>query len=639
MRMSQFMPRHLLHAAVRVPLTLRNRHFLLLDMIALCLLPTLALALRLDGFASLGDYRAAIVVYTLFGLAVRLPLFLFMGLYRCYWRYASIAELATIVGAVVASSIIMIAPVILEPFLPALGAPWLGLPRSVPFIEGMLVLLTVGGVRFLVRACRVFVAPAASASTANRKRVLIVGAGEAGNLIAREMRSSPLSALEPVCFVDDDPAKRNLRIHGVPVLGPRGDIPALARRYNIAEVVIAMPTAPGKIIRATRQLCDEAMLPVRVIPGIYQILNDQVSLSRLRNLDIEDLLRREPVETDVAGVASLVAGRRVLVTGAGGSIGSELCRQISRHGPSQLILLGHGENSIFDIVNELQLAARPGGPTLVPVIADIRFPDRLRAIFQLYRPDVVFHAAAHKHVPLMEANVGEAIANNVLGTRNLLEAAEAAGVGRFVLISTDKAVNPTSVMGATKRAAELLVHQAAERSGRAYVAVRFGNVLGSRGSVVPYFRKQIAAGGPVTVTHPDMRRYFMTIPEAVQLVLQAALLGRGGEVFMLDMGEPVKIVDLAHDLIRLSGFEPGRDIDVVYTGLRPGEKLFEELFLDSERYSRTAHAKVFVANNGLQSPAGELDASVAALLAAAASHDRSAIVPLLQRIVPEYRPA
>jgi len=368
-----------------------------------------------------------------------------------------------------------------------------------------------------------------------------------------------------------------------------------------------------------------------------------VSLQQIRDVQIEDLLRRAPVQIDAAQVTTLVRGKRVLVTGAGGSIGSELCRQIARLDPAELVLLGHGENSIFDIHNELRnipTFQRSNVPTLAPVIADIRDADRLHAVLEQYRPEVVFHAAAHKHVPLMESNEVEAVTNNVLGTRNMVRAAMQAGVTHFVLISTDKAVNPASVMGTTKRIAELIVQQAARQSGQAFVAVRFGNVLGSRGSVIPFFRKQIAAGGPVTVTHPEMRRYFMTIPEAVQLMLQAAAIGHGGEVFVLDMGDPVLIKDLAYDLIRLSGLEPGHDIDVVFTGLRPGEKLYEELFSDHEAYTRTQHQKVFVSQNGRGHEgvqATSLDAAVDDLVAAAQRGEAGEVRRLLRTLVPEYQ--
>jgi FlaA1/EpsC-like NDP-sugar epimerase len=376
------------------------------------------------------------------------------------------------------------------------------------------------------------------------------------------------------------------------------------------------------------------------MPGLYELIGGKVSVSQLRNVDIEDLLRREPIHTDVTAVRGLLQGKRVLVTGGGGSIGSELCRQILRCEPSMIIVVGHGENSVFDIeaeLNQLRDRLNLKGCSVISAIADIRFEQRINDIFCQHRPQVVFHAAAHKHVPLMEANPSEAVTNNVLGTRNLLDASESNGVERFVMISTDKAVRPTSIMGASKRAAELLVHQTAERTGKPYVAVRFGNVLGSRGSVVPTFRKQIAAGGPVTVTHPEMTRFFMTIPEAVQLVLQAAVLGNGGEVFLLDMGEPVKIVDLAKSVIELSGLEVGKDIEIHYTGIRPGEKLYEELFLPDEVYQRTQHEKVFIVVNASAGHPGNLDLAVSDLAYASARNDSQAIREGFQRLIPEYR--
>jgi FlaA1/EpsC-like NDP-sugar epimerase len=415
----------------------------------------------------------------------------------------------------------------------------------------------------------------------------------------------------------------------------------MAANYKAKLVIIAMPTASGKAIREIVDICDGAGLQTKIVPGLYELLGDMVTISQLRPVQIEDLLRREPVQTDTAAVGELLRGKRVLVTGGGGSIGAELCRQILRCDPARLIILGHGENSVFEIVEELRTTHPQIGTTLVPVIAGTRFPARIRAVFEEQRPEIVFHAAAHKHVPLMEANPSEAITNNVMGTRIVLDAALATGVERFVMISTDKAVNPTNIMGASKRAAELLVYQAAQRSSKPYVTVRFGNVLGSRGSVVHTFRRQIAAGGPVTVTHPDMRRYFMTIPEAVQLVLQAAVLGQGGEVFVLDMGEPIKIADLARDLIELSGLEVGRDIDIKFVGLRPGEKLFEELFIPGESYVRTAYQKIFVATNGAANAACcvELNEGIDRMIAAAEYGDRATIVQAIQVLVPEYQPA
>ncbi|MBE3584485.1 MAG: polysaccharide biosynthesis protein, partial [Limnochordaceae bacterium] len=432
------------------------------------------------------------------------------------------------------------------------------------------------------------VRPTPGPKPAGHNHVLIVGAGEAGVASLREIRNA--TPWRVVGFIDDDPAKQGLRLQGVPVLGDRNDIGRVARAYHVETILIAMPTAPRAAIREIHELARKTGCRVQIVPGLYELMNGRVTVNRIREVRIEDLLGREPVKTDLHGIQACVGGRTVLVTGAGGSIGSELCRQVARFGVARLVLLGHGENSIFAIQNEL----RETYPDLklVSCIADMRDVRKVNAIFGQYRPQVVFHAAAHKHVPLMEANPDEAVTNNVFGTLNLARAADRVGAERFVMISTDKAVNPTNAMGASKRVAEMIVQTLNRYSRTRFVAVRFGNVLGSRGSVVPTFKRQIAAGGPVTVTHPDMRRYFMTIPEAVQLVLQAAALAEGGEIYLLNMGEPVRIVDLAREMIRLSGFEPDVDIKIKFTGIRPGEKLFEELRTDDESVERTAHGSI-----------------------------------------------
>jgi FlaA1/EpsC-like NDP-sugar epimerase len=472
----------------------------------------------------------------------------------------------------------------------------------------------------------------------SERRVVVMGAGDAGEIIVREMQENPGLGMVPVGFVDDDGSKTGLRIHGVPVLGTREDIPALAAAEEIDEVIIAMPTAPGRAIRGVVEICREAGVRCETMPGIYELISGQVGVNQIREVQIHDLLRRDPVRIGGGGAERLVAGARVMVTGAGGSIGSELCRQIASHGPETLILLDHGENQVYRIRQEL--AGAYPGVELAPVVADVRHGACLARVFRRFEPEIVFHAAAYKHVPLMERNRAEAVTNNVLGTETLLEAAEAHGVGRFVLISTDKAVNPVNVMGATKRAAELLVQAAAERTGRAYVAVRFGNVLGSRGSVVPLFQKQIAAGGPVTVTHPEMERFFMTIPEAVQLVLQAAALGEGGEIFVLDLGEQVRIVELAEQLIRLSGLEPGEDVEIAYTEPRLGEKLSEELFAAGEEPTRTKHEKILVANeNGHRAAVdGAFRERVRELRVVAEDGVGERLVEVLGEIVRDYRP-
>jgi FlaA1/EpsC-like NDP-sugar epimerase len=628
---------------------LRNRYFFVLDIVLLISAVVLSYVLRLEtfyfnqlGFGFLFFTGVVVVVIPL--------LFYLFGIYSRYWVYASVEELlllsgATTLGAAISGVIGLVTAWIM---------PDMMLPRSIPFIFWPLALLVTGAPRFAVRlsvqyARRRPMPPHTTTANATQ-RVLVVGAGNAGAIVVREMLNNPSLGMEVVGFIDDDPRKRSARIVGVPVLGNRRAVPQLVVDHDIELVIIAIPTAPGREVRDIVAICERAGVPTKTMPGLYEMLGGTVSVNQLRNVQIEDLLRREPVRTDTEAVRRLIAGKRVLVTGGGGSIGSEVCRQILRFGPSDLLVLGHGENSIFDVCVELerqlaamvaaQSSARQAIPRVHPVIADIRFPDRIHAVFEQYRPEIVFHAAAHKHVPLMEVNPTEAISNNVLGTRNLLDASVVAGVERFVMISTDKSVRPKSVMGASKRVAELLVHQTAWENGKPYVTVRFGNVLGSRGSVLQTFKQQIAAGGPITITHPEMKRYFMTIPEAVQLVLQAAVLGQGGEVFMLDMGEPVKIVDLARDLIELSGLEVGHDIEIVFIGMRPGEKLHEELFIPGESYRRTEHQKIFVIESatGTVLPS-QLNQIVAWLEDATYTHSVAGVMEALQRLLPDFHPA
>ncbi len=627
---------------------LRNRHLALFDLLLLPVAALMAFALRLDG-NQIQTYVDGLLLYALFAPLVKMPLFSFLGVYGRYWRYASVDELILLAGAAVSGGLAQGAlflggRALLPDLLPAI-------PRSIPLIDILVTAIVVATPRFAVRVWgqRTRRLSKANGAPLEPEHVLIAGAGEAGVLVLRELQANPQAGLVPVGFVDDDPQKHGVLIHRVRVLGGREKIPELVRERHIEQVIIAMPSASGRTIREIVAICESAGVRARIIPSMYELLSGRVSLKQIRDIQIEDLLRREPVRTDTAEVRRLIRGKRVLVTGAGGSIGAELCRQIIGFEPAQLVLLGHGENSIFHIYNELQATGsrlkelsdspRPVTCAVHPVIADIRDADRLAAVFAAYRPEIVFHAAAHKHVPLMEINVEDAITNNVLGTRTLVEASIAAGVQHFVLISTDKAVRPSSVMGATKRVAEMIVQDAATRTGRAYVAVRFGNVLGSRGSVVPLFQQQIANGGPVTVTHPEMRRYFMTIPEAVQLVLQAAALGQGGEIFVLDMGEPVRIVDLAKDLIRLSGMEPERDIEIRFTGMRPGEKLYEELFDPAEMHRRTRHEKIFVSVNGQEGdPSGasercDLGQTLDRLAVAAAQGDAVAARKLLSQLI------
>lgn len=615
---------------------LRNRYVLIMDLVLLALTPALALALRLD-LSIPSSFQRVLLVYTVVAVLVKLPTLYFFGMYNRLWRYASVGEVMSILWSVAVASLLTTGL-----FYALRATGWLGLntasfPRSLPLLDAGLTLLVVGGLRFSFRAAEHYHARRYRGGTT--RRVLVIGAGSSGSLLVRELRSNPRNGLEPVGFIDDDAGKRNLRIHEVPVLGPLTRLLELAQKTRADEVLIAMPSASGKTIRQIVAACQAAGLPSRTLPSLAELISGRVSVSHLRPVNIEDLLRREPVQTDLAAVRAMLEGRRVLVTGAGGSIGAELCRQMAAFGPAQMIALGHGENSLFELANDLQrvFGQLPQPPELHIVVADIRDRTRLAGVFDRFQPEVVFHAAAHKHVPLMEDNLEDAVTNNVLGTRHLVELAEANGVQHFVLISSDKAVNPSSVMGVTKRIAELLVTEAAERCGRPFVSVRFGNVLGSRGSVLPTFRQQIARGGPLTLTHPEMRRYFMTIAEAVQLVLQAAVLAEAGRVFVLDMGEPVKLVDLAQDLVRLSGLQPGRDIDLVFTGLRPGEKLFEELFGGEEPFSRTAHEKIFVAQNGYHAPSGTTWVqSVAPLIAAAEAGQRDLVRQHLKGLVPEY---
>jgi FlaA1/EpsC-like NDP-sugar epimerase len=467
-----------------------------------------------------------------------------------------------------------------------------------------------------------------------RHRVLLIGAGEAGVLVAREIAKRPDLGLQPVGFIDDDPLKVGTSIGGLRVLGATSEVAEIAERKRAHRALITIANASGPTVRMISDRCRDAGLETKIIPGVYEIVGDKVNLSRIREVAIEDLLGREPVRLDEDAVGASIRSRVVLVTGAGGSIGSELCRVICRFGPQRLLLVERFENALFEIHRELS-ASFPHVP-IEPRVADVCDAARMAQLFETSRPELVFHAAAHKHVPMMEWNPGEAVKNNVGGTRVVADLADRFNVERFVLISTDKAVNPSSVMGATKRVAEIYLQALSQRSNTRFVTVRFGNVLGSAGSVIPIFREQIAKGGPITVTHPEMTRYFMTIPEASQLVLQAAAMGTGGEIFILDMGEPVKIVDLARDLIRLSGLRPEDEIAINFVGVRPGEKLKEELSTDSEHADKTKHPKVFI---GRIKP-HEWDpvvTGVTALVELARVGDPEPIRAAICDLVPEYR--
>ncbi|NJM64457.1 MAG: polysaccharide biosynthesis protein [Acaryochloris sp. RU_4_1] len=629
---------------------LRNRHFFLIDTFLFALVPLFALSLRLDsaiGFIlTFKRYQLDLLLVTVLFMVIKLTVFLSGGFYKHYWRYASIDELSNV-------AVLTSAAVILQTLAFAVLKSFsiISLPRSLPFLDGLVTLLLIGGIRFSVRA----LARSKQRSDTlkrrdTRKKVLIIGAGDAGVSLVQELERNPHMGLLPIAFVDDDPTKLNLRIRGLPVVGDRNVIPDIVHSWRIQKVIIAMPSLSGKVLRDIVALCQMTGVETLTLPTLQDVLIGSKTLKHsIREVQIEDLLRREPIQTDIDRVRQLLKGKRVLITGAGGSIGSELCRQIFQCYPAEMILLGHGENSVFQIQQELQQMCFPAhtnghcngrfssSPILRPFIADLRHPSRLRFAFEEYRPEVIFHAAAHKHVPLMENNAPEAITNNVLGTKALADLAVEFAVEHFVMISTDKAVNPTSIMGASKRVAEMIVLQAARTSGIPFVVVRFGNVLGSRGSVIPTFKQQIAVGGPVTVTHPEMCRYFMTIPEAVQLVLQAVVISPGGEILMLNMGEPVKIVDLAKDLICLSGYRVGKDIEIAYTGLRPGEKLYEELFLPNEEYQKTDHEKLLVVKNASYIIPEQLLQVVADLLQSAATNNSTEICNLLHKLVPGYQ--
>ncbi|MDF2635476.1 MAG: pglF 2 [Pelosinus sp.] len=553
----------------------------LMDIFIVSLTPYLSLYIRLEGTMNNPFFDQIFYILPMI-VVIRIVTFYWFGLYKRLWRYASINEVLVIVSAVTVSSILIAG------YIHVVGA---FLPKSIYFLDWFCNILFIGASRFCVRLVHYWRKHKNKNICVN---VLIVGAGDAGAMIAREIQQRYYTSKKLIGFVDDDQYKKRQRLFGVKVLGECKDIENIVAEYQVNEIIIAMPSVEGRVLRQIINDCKATQCSVKTLPGMYELIDGKVSVQQLRNIDLEDLLRRDPVTLDVEEIASYLSGKRVLVTGAGGSIGSELCRQIARMSPKMIILVGKGENSIYEIDRELQ--EKYPDLAIEAAIADVRDEKRIHAIFKQCEPQVVFHAAAHKHVPLMEAQPTEAVRNNIFGTKAVAEAADRSGAEIFVMISTDKAVNPTSVMGATKRMAELIVQNLSKSSNTKFVAVRFGNVLGSRGSVIPLFKKQIAQGGPITITHPEMKRYFMTIPEASQLVLQAGALAKGGEVFVLDMGEPVKIVDMASDLIQLSGLVPNKDIKIQFSGLRPGEKLFEELLTAEEGTTSTKHQKIFVAN-------------------------------------------
>ena len=594
-------------------------------LIVVCVIGSFVLRVPLG--ARLYDFRFQILIMIGVALIVKPLVYNQFGLYRRVWAYASIRELKLIAIAVTTASIsVSIIVSLISTLMIAKD-----FSRLVLVIDWLLSLLAVGGLRFSYRL--VAESQLSTKQTESRQRqVLIAGAGDAGALVVREMQRNPQANLIPIGFVDDDPEKQKQEIHGIPVIGKLDELGRLIDLKRIDEVIIAIPSAPGQVVRKVTDICRTKNIPSRTMPSLHELIGGKVSVNRLREVDITDLLRRAPANIDNELVGLSLGGKRVLVTGAGGSIGRELCHQIARREPLELFLLGHGENSIFETIIELEQSY----PSLLihPLIADIRDREHLSNLFSTYEPQVIFHAAAHKHVPLMQANIEEAVSNNVLGTRNVVDVSLENKVEKLVMISTDKAICPTSVYGATKRIGEMLVLDAARRTGKSFSVVRFGNVLGSRGSVLLLFKRQIDYGGPVTVTHPDMQRYFMTIPEAVHLVLQAFAMGKGGEVFVLNMGEQVRIFDLAQDLIRLSGLEPGKDIEIVFTGIRPGEKLSEALWDEGADYVPTIHPDVLRLNENEVSTNIDLQGAVSDLIMLARESDPDKIVIMLNQIVP-----
>ena len=589
----------------------------------------------------------------LLAVPLKLIVFAIFHQYRQTWRYVGLRDLLGVAGAsYVGSFVLMVAYFAAKTYGGGTGGAFASFLESafradivalidqsgVGFREGSVFLADLVATIGLVSVARVFWRlyheEVKALPAGQRRRILILGAGRSGETVLREIIGAG-ERQEVVGFLDDDPDRWHNRIHGVEVLGGTADVLRIAKEFGVEEILIAIPGAPPKEIRRIVESCQGASITFRTIPSVSDLIEGRVEVRQIRSVSIEDLLGRDPVELDTTAIGNVLKNRRIAITGAGGSIGSEMCRQIALFHPQRLILIEQAENNLFEIDRELR-AAYPE-LDIVPCVADICDGARIRRIFALEKPSAVFHAAAHKHVPMMESNPGEAVKNNVVGTQIVADAAVEARVEKVVMISTDKAVNPTSIMGCTKRVAELYVQQLSARSRTQFVTVRFGNVLGSSGSVVPIFRRQIAAGGPVTVTHPEMKRYFMTIPEAAQLVLQAGAMGNGGEIYVLDMGDPVKIVDLARDMIVLSGLRPGSDIEITFTGMRPGEKLFEELSIEGEDISATSHPKIGIWRHRPENWE-RLCAGVEQLIAAADTGSREEVVAPLRCLVPEFQP-
>ncbi|WP_337425417.1 nucleoside-diphosphate sugar epimerase/dehydratase, partial [Alitiscatomonas sp.] len=595
------------------------------DVLALCLASFLGLFVRFDLNISKipPEYARAALEFLPYYILASLVIFFLARMYSTMWSVAGVREALHVVAACGLASLVQIAGMMLLQ---------LSVPRSFFLVSFAALCAEELGIRL---SYRVVISLFGNHSKKAAKRIVIVGAGTSGSVILKEMTTSSLVNGCVVCFVDDDKNKAGKFLNGVPVAGNRNDIPRLVEEYKIDEIYIAIPSASARERKAIIEICRETGCQVKILPGIYQLINGEVSIAKLRNVEIEDLLGRDPIRVNLDEIMGYVSGKVVLVTGGGGSIGSELCRQVASHNPKQLIIFDIYENNAYDI--QLELKEKYPDLDLVVLIGSVRNTHRIETVFEKYRPDIVYHAAAHKHVPLMEDSPNEAIKNNVFGTYKTAKAADKYGTSRFVLISTDKAVNPTNIMGASKRMCEMVVQMMNARSKTDFVAVRFGNVLGSNGSVIPLFKKQIEQGGPVTVTHPDIIRYFMTIPEAVSLVLQAGAYAKGGEIFVLDMGEPMKILDLAKNLIRLSGYTPDVDIPIVFTGLRPGEKLYEELLMNEEGMQDTPNKLIHIGKPiefDMERFEGQLEE-----LYVTANEDGDRIRENVMRIVGTYHPA
>lgn len=615
-----------------------------LDVVLLLTALWFAYEVRLDFRRGVGGFVTDYLVQYLYIapvlVLVRILLLQSLGLYRGFTRYTGIYEVMNIVAACLAGSVILSIFNVLTGYIPPFltyphdvyGTHLMRVPWGTVVIDGFISTGLVAGARLLLR---LWTERIMQAGTENARRVLIFGAGPAGELVARYLLKNQREVYRPVAFIDPDPQLRGMRIHGLKVEGGIERLESVARRRKVDMVLIALEKPSPALLRQLVEQFRSARLEFKIIPDMQSVITGSVQISQLRPVEIEDLLGRDPVVLKTDPSQSCLAGRRVLVTGAGGSIGSELCRQAIEHRPTELILLGRGENSVYEILYHIGARAAELGVPVMPYVGDVRDKDLVEQIMRAHKPQVVLHAAAHKHVHFMEAQPAEAVKNNVVGTRILAEAAIACGAERFLMISTDKAVRPAGVMGASKRVAEMIVSTLNRRGTTRFIAVRFGNVLGSRGSVIPLFRKQIAAGGPVTVTHPEATRYFMTIPEAVALTIEAGSVGKGGEVFLLDMGEPVKIVDLARNLITLSGLEPGVDIQIKFTGLRPGEKMFEELLTSDQYRQPTVHEKIF----RCEQPDYDWDwlsDRVDALEDLAKAGDAEAIKVALDELIPDY---